>query len=300
MNTSQRRSLQLLALVLVTAQPLSLHTQEKPTISAEIFVEPVAAAERELGITKLYDILLVNQGTTTAFVSQCELTDDTMHKFIATPFELQRWNSETAQWEAVTAPAPHYCLGDRWTAARELKTPIAPGEKLRVKGDFVGARADFSFGDLARFVVFLNSPKDSSYIAVSPEFRIDEHRSKTIEPARCRDPLTRENVTVQLNDSGSYDLLEVSFEVPDAPDFKFDTIKIYGMQIIGKQRSHDVGYPSVHGTWHPKEHVTFSVRVPKEYADPAFGWNLTFCVGSTAACYPSPNLLTLITQTEFP
>jgi tetratricopeptide (TPR) repeat protein len=90
----------------------------------------------------------------------------------------------------------------------------------------------------------------------------------------------------------------VSFVIPDVPDLKFDTITIYGMQIIGNQRSHDMAYPSVHGSWQPREHVEFSVRVLKEYADSSLGWNLTFCVGSAAGCYPSPNLLTLITQNE--
>jgi hypothetical protein len=119
---------------------------------------------------------------------------------------------------------------------------------------------------------------------------------KTSPSTHSRDLLTGENVTVRQADAGSYYLLDVSFVIPDVCDLKFDTIEIYGMQIIGKQRSHDLAYPSVHGSWQPKEKVEFSVRVLKEYADPSLGWNLTFCVGSTAGCYPSSNLLTLITQ----
>jgi hypothetical protein len=59
-----------------------------------------------------------------------------------------------------------------------------------------------------------------------------------------------------------------------------------------------MSYPLIHGSWQPKERVEFSVRVLKENADPSLGWNLTFCVGSATACYPSPNLLTLITTNE--
>ena len=125
-------------------------------------------------------------------------------------------------------------------------------------------------------------------------------RPGTSSSAPSGDLLTRENVTVRQSDAGSYYLLEVSFAIPDVPDLKFDTITIYGMQIIGKQRSHDTAYPSVHGSWQPKEHVEFSVRVLKEYADPSLGWNLTFCVGSATGCYPSPNLLTLMPQSSKP
>jgi hypothetical protein len=296
MKTNHCGYFQLLALMF--ALHLSLPAQEKPVLSAEIFVETVSAVQQELGITKLYDVILVNKTTTTAFVNQCELTDDTLQKFVVTPFELQRWNPETKRWEVVVAHAPDYCRGNRWTVVRQLKTPIAPGQKLHVNGDFVGANDAFSFGDRGRFMVFLHSPGDYSNIAVSPEFQIDEHRSKTTGSAQSGDLLTRENVTARRSDSGSYYLLDVSFAVPDVPDLKFDTITIYGMQIIGKQRSHDMAYPSVHGSWQPKEHVEFSVRVLKEYADPSLGWNLTFCVGSTAGCYPSPNLLTLIAQNE--
>jgi hypothetical protein len=91
-------------------------------------------------------------------------------------------------------------------------------------------------------------------------------------------------------------LFDVSFVIPDEPSSSYDTITIYGMQIIGTQRSTEKSYPSVQGHWQPNDRVRFSVRVPKEYADPSRGWDLTFCVGSAKGCYPSPNLLTLITQ----
>jgi hypothetical protein len=195
MKTNRCRYFQFLVLTLVLHS--SLPAQEKPALSAEIFVNIVPAAQQELGITKLYDIILVNKASTTGFVNQCELTDDTLHKFVVTPFELQRWNPETKQWEVVVAHALDYCRGSRWAVARRLKTPIAPGQKLHVNGDFAGARDAFSFGDRGRFMVFLRFPGDYRNIAVSPEFQIDEHRSKTTESAQPRDPLTREYVTMQ-------------------------------------------------------------------------------------------------------
>jgi len=110
--------------------------------------------------------------------------------------------------------------------------------------------------------------------------------------------LTGENVTVRQTDAGGDYLLAVSFAIPDVPDVKFDTIMINGLQIVGKQKSHDRVYPAIRGSWQPREHVEFSVRVPKENSDPSLGWNLIFCVGSAALCYPSPNLLTLVPQNQ--
>lgn len=110
------------------------------------------------------------------------------------------------------------------------------------------------------------------------------------------EPLPRKSITVQQNDSGSHYLFDVSFAIPDDPNSNFDTIKIYGMQIVRAERYTEKSYPSVQGHWRPNDRVEFSVRVPKEYADASSGWNLTFCVGSATSCYPSPNLLTLISQ----
>jgi hypothetical protein len=109
-------------------------------------------------------------------------------------------------------------------------------------------------------------------------------------------PVEPQVVSVLESDSGSDYLLDVSFVVPDVPEDTFDTITVYGVRFVGSQRSHDKSYPSIRGHWQPKDHVEFSVRVPKERADPSEGWNLTFCVGSAASCYPSANLLTLISK----
>jgi hypothetical protein len=110
-------------------------------------------------------------------------------------------------------------------------------------------------------------------------------------------PIEPKVLAVQRSAAGSDWLLHVSFIVPDAPQFSAELITVYGMQMVGTQRLHDQNYPSVHGHWKPNERVEFSVRVPKECADAAKGWDLTFCVGTPAGCYPSANLLKLIAET---
>ena len=174
---------------------------------------------------------------------------------------------------------------------------IARAAGLKVEGDDPGLSENGASEprDDHYSTFFIDPITDTEVLIVSTN--VDQFPQPETSPStHSRDLLTGENVTVRQADAGSYYLLDVSFVIPDVCDLKFDTIEIYGMQIIGKQRSHNMAYPSVHGSWQPKEKAEFSVRVLKEYADPSLGWNLTFCVGSAARCYPSPNLLTLITQ----
>lgn len=103
-------------------------------------------------------------------------------------------------------------------------------------------------------------------------------------------------VSVKQSEAGNFYELKVAFIIPDVSSYTFDTITVYGMRIVGGQRSDDTNYPSLHGSWKPNDRAEFSVRVPKECTDPSKGWNLTFCVGSTAGCYPSSNVLTFIAQ----
>jgi hypothetical protein len=109
-------------------------------------------------------------------------------------------------------------------------------------------------------------------------------------------PFEPKVLNVVKNDSGNEYVLKITFEIPNDPKITYDLITVYGTQIIGANRSHDRSYPSVRGHWQPKDQVTFAVQVPKEFTDPSKGWDLTFCVGSDAGCYPSANLLTLISE----
>ena len=174
---------------------------------------------------------------------------------------------------------------------------IARAAGLKVEGDDPGLSENGASEHRAEHysAFFIDPITDTVVLSVSTD--VDRFpQPGTSPPTHSRDLLTGENVTVRQVDAGSYYFLDVSFAIPDVPDFKFDTIEIYGMQIVGRQRSHDMAYPSIRGSWQPKEKVEFSVHVLKEYADPLLGWHLTFCVGSTAGCYPSPNLFTLMTQ----
>jgi len=103
------------------------------------------------------------------------------------------------------------------------------------------------------------------------------------------------NITVAKRDLGDQYHLQVDFTVPAAskPIAHFNLITIYGLQEEGGRRTdlpHNT-FPSVRGNWKSGDRVTLQIDLPKKFADPARGWNLTFCVGSTEGCFPSPNLL---------
>lgn|GEM_PF-2166952 len=90
---------------------------------------------------------------------------------------------------------------------------------------------------------------------------------------------------------------QVSFIVPSEPNNPvFNMVRIYCTQITNRERTQSKIYPEMQGNWKPGDRVSFTVDVPKELANPQAGWNLTFCVGSDGACYPSPNLLEIASQ----
>jgi hypothetical protein len=119
----------------------------------------------------------------------------------------------------------------------------------------------------------------------------DEGRSTSSVPGP---PITANMIRVQRMDSGGNFIFAVSFVVPSVPNYNFDMVKVYGMKIVANQRSNEQDYAPVTGNWKAGDHVSFSVKVPKEYTDATQGWYLTFCVGSRVSCYPSPNLLRLV------
>jgi hypothetical protein len=129
---------------------------------------------------------------------------------------------------------------------------------------------------------------------------VDYVPQETLRPARVPNPVPGEPkiTSVRRRDVGDKYLLEVSFILADVHDTEFDTIKVYGLRMVGNERSNDKEYPTIKGHWQPKDKVEFSVEVPKEYTDAAQGWNITFCVGTDAVCYPSTNILKLIVQNK--
>jgi hypothetical protein len=163
---------------------LSLSAQDKSPFSAEIVVQTFPVAQKDIGVTKYYSVVLENKTNVTQFVNQCAWTDDSMHTVIATALELQRWNDGAKRWDRFAAGFNSNCKSGGWDTARPLKTPVAPGQKLDAGGDYAGAKEQISFGDRCRFVVFLTSAGDYSNSVVSPEFQIDEHRSKPTSAPR--------------------------------------------------------------------------------------------------------------------
>jgi hypothetical protein len=109
-------------------------------------------------------------------------------------------------------------------------------------------------------------------------------------------PFEPKVLNIEKTESGNEYVLKITFVVPDDPKTTYDLITVYGTQFLEANRSHDHSYSSIRGHWQPKDQVTFAVHVPKEFTDPSKGWDLTFCVGSDANCYPSANLLTLISE----
>jgi hypothetical protein len=109
-------------------------------------------------------------------------------------------------------------------------------------------------------------------------------------------PFEPKILNVAKSESGNDYILKVTFLVPNDPKTTYDLITVDGTQFVGANRSHDHSYPSIRGHWQPKDQVTFAVQVPKEFTDASKGWDLTFCVGSDAGCYPSANLLTVISE----
>jgi hypothetical protein len=158
-------------------------------------------------------------------------------------------------------------------------------------------------GDNAVTLV-LNTNRGSKVLRLGPPIKLDLTHSASYVPSEAgiAVPLS---ATVHRDDLGAEYAYEVSFIVPPAPKppavvVPFNLITIYEFQIppstpanLWTQRVDLPAstYPSVQGDWKPGDRVTFRVKVPKLLADPSKGWDLVFCVGAVAACYPSPNLL---------
>jgi len=114
--------------------------------------------------------------------------------------------------------------------------------------------------------------------------------------------MARMNIVVVKNDLGDQYRLDVSFTVPAVPTpgrpYPFNLITIYGLQLYGPNRSlRHMLLPStfapITGNWATGDPVTFSINVPKEFSDASQGWEIRFCIGSSAVgCLPSANLLT--------
>jgi hypothetical protein len=109
------------------------------------------------------------------------------------------------------------------------------------------------------------------------------------------------NITVARSDWGDHSHLQIDFIVPtDESITNFNLIKIHGLQVErGRRLDLPQGtFPSVRGNLTPGDRVTLHADLPKTFADPDKGWNLTFCIGTAQRCSPSPNLLKSVSATR--
>ena len=109
------------------------------------------------------------------------------------------------------------------------------------------------------------------------------------------------NITVARSDRGNHYHLQIDFMVPtDESITNFYIITTYGSQMEGGRRSYlsEDTFPPVQGNWTSGDRVTLHVDLPKAFADPDKGWNLTFCIGTVETCLPSPNLLKSVSPTR--
>jgi S1-C subfamily serine protease len=111
------------------------------------------------------------------------------------------------------------------------------------------------------------------------------------------------NVIVERSPTGGNQYhFRITFTVPQPPapppgvpvtPYPFNLVTIYGWQIANGRRT-DLPpgtVNSVPGNWSSGNRVKVEFDLPQQFADSALGWDLRFCVGSTAMCVPSPNLL---------
>lgn len=77
------------------------------------------------------------------------------------------------------------------------------------------------------------------------------------------------------------------------PGQQFERISVYGFRVtaFGRSDAPPNIFPTIPGNWKPGEKVSFEFNVPYEFSDAANGFQVRFCIGSTAGCLPSPNLL---------
>lgn len=160
---------------------------------------------------------------------------------------------------------------------------------------------------------FMNSEPVEVAMSVTVNFTKNGNRSSEnstvditevpLNPSPTAEVLSTERYSVEIgsskmqitkSDLGTHYRLEIEFKVKgNNPDEVFDLIKIYGLQRVeGKlSRLPETMFSPVRGNWKTGERVSFQVNVPKQFADPAHGWNLYACAGTAKGCYPSDNLL---------
>jgi hypothetical protein len=97
-------------------------------------------------------------------------------------------------------------------------------------------------------------------------------------------------LAVKTDDKGDHVSYDVSFIVPNVADQIFDTISVYRTGKVGTDQF-TINYTTQHGNWKANDKAEFTINLPNNLANEFRDWELRFCVGSKARCYPSTNLL---------
>jgi hypothetical protein len=114
---------------------------------------------------------------------------------------------------------------------------------------------------------------------------------------RPSDPALKVDLKVIVFKSqlGNETHLRVVFTVPPVAGLvtSYNMIEVYGFEITqgGRIDLPPQTFPTINGRWARGDVATFELDVPNQFSDPSKGWEVRFGVGSSAALYPSPNLL---------
>ncbi len=103
-------------------------------------------------------------------------------------------------------------------------------------------------------------------------------------------------VQVQRIDMGGQYHMRIIFTTPPVGGnvLAYNLIQVYGyqMKVGGRVDVPPSVFPMIPGHWAPGDVGSFEFDLPKQMSDPSQGWNVRFELGTAAAAWPSPNLLT--------
>jgi hypothetical protein len=137
------------------------------------------------GVNGMYGLLLSNLTPVPLQLRGCavptDLGPETMYRF-----QVERWNSESSEWEEIVAIGPNACDG-----FEIVSRAVWPGMSCQVVGwEATAARTAFEKGDLARFKLYGKFHYDESdsrqFVVPSEGFTIDEQPSDPRVQRRIR------------------------------------------------------------------------------------------------------------------
>jgi hypothetical protein len=140
------------------------------------------------GVSKMYEAVLINEGTLPLPVTRCDFSDDTASVGTSVAFAVQKWDKKKETWTPIVEYGQkEFCKPVALGMAQPRLTRrwLWPGQKLSTGEEASTAREGFYIGDRGRFVVFTGAPGDYSSSVSTREFIVDQH-SQTDIPLRVR------------------------------------------------------------------------------------------------------------------